>query len=123
MPLPFAPGPLTAIAKNLKRLKQHISRAEEQRYRMMHKLELTSRTARKARTRSLIIITIGGLASKAGLLETFGITLGEDLQKSPEMKEPVGALFKGFLILEEKARSENVLSLWTRQGLEELRKK
>jgi hypothetical protein len=88
---------------------------------MMHKLELTSRTARKARTRSLI--TIGGLASKADLLETFGIVLGEDLQKSPQMKEPVAALFKGFLMLNEMARSEDVLRLWARQGLEELRKK
>ena len=87
----------------------------------MHKFELTSRTAKKTRTRSLI--TIGGLASRAGLLETFGIILGEDLQKSLEMKEPAAALFKGFLILEEMARSEDVLSLWARQGLEELRKK
>jgi hypothetical protein len=88
---------------------------------MMHKLELTSRTARKARTRSLI--AIGGLASKAGLLETFGIILREDLQKSPDMKEPVAALFKGFLVLKEMVRSEDILSLWARQGLEELRKK
>lgn len=88
---------------------------------MMHKLELTSHAARKARTRSLI--QVATLASKAGLLETFGITLGEDLQKSPEMKEPVAALFKGFLVLEEMARSEDVsLSLWVPQGLEELRK-
>ncbi len=87
---------------------------------MMHKLELTFRTARKARTRSLI--AIGGLASKAGLVETFGITLGKDLQKSPEMKEPVAALFKGFLILNEMAGSEDVLNLWAQQGLEELAK-
>ena len=88
---------------------------------MMHKLELTSRTARKARTRSLI--QVASLTSKAGLLETFGIVLGEDLQKSPEMKEPAAALFKGFLVLEEMARSEDVsLSLWVQQGLEELRK-
>ena len=87
----------------------------------MHKLELTSHTARKARTRSLI--QVATLASKAGLLETFGIVLGEDLQKSPEMKEPAAALFKGFLVLEEMAWSEDVsLSLWVQQGLEELRK-
>lgn len=85
----------------------------------MHKFELTSRIARKARTRSLI--AIGGLASKAGLLETFGILLGEDLQKSPQMKEPAAALFKGFLVLNEMAKPEDV-SLWARQGLEELGK-
>jgi len=88
---------------------------------MMHKLELTSRRARKARTRSLI--QVASLASKAGLLETFGIILGEDLQKSPEMKKPVASLFKGFLVLNEMAQSENVHSLWARQGLEELKKK
>ncbi len=87
----------------------------------MHKFELTSRTARKARTRSLI--QIGSLAAKSGLLETFGIILGEDLQKSPQMKEPAAALFKGFLVLEKMARSEDVLSLWARHGLAELRKK
>lgn len=85
---------------------------------MMHKLELTSHTARKARTRSLI--QVATLASKAGLLETFGVTLGEDLQKPPEMKEPVAALFKGFLVLNEMARSEEVHALWAAQGLEEL---
>ncbi len=82
---------------------------------MMHKLELTSRTARKARTRCLIVL--GALVDKAGLLETFGITLGEDLQKSPEMKEPVAALFKGLLVLNEMAKSEDVHELWAQQGL------
>ena len=73
---------------------------------MMHKLELTSHTARKARSRPLI--QLGSLIDKAGLLETFGVTLGEDLQKSPDMKEPVAALFKGFLVLNGIARSEGV---------------
>ncbi len=86
---------------------------------MMHKLELTSHAARKARTRSLI--QVATLASKAGLLDTFGIILGEDLQKSPEMKEPVAALFKGFLVLNDLAKSDEVyLPLWVNQGLEEL---
>ena len=84
----------------------------------MHKLELTSRTTRKARTRSLI--QIGSLAAKSGLLDTFGIILGEDLQKSPDMKEPVAALFKGLLVLNEIAKSEDVHSLWASQGLEVL---
>ena len=88
----------------------------------MNKLELTSRTARKARTRSLI--QVAALCDKSGLLDTFGIILGEDLQKSLQMKEPAAALFKGFLVLEEMARSEDGLSqLWARQGLEELREK
>ena len=117
--LPFAHLSLTALEKRHHRLAQHITRAEEQRYRMMHKLELTSRTARKARSRSLI--QVAALCDKAGLLQTFGIILGEDLQKSPEMKEPVAALFKGFLILNEMVQSGDVsLPLWSRHGLEEL---
>ncbi|MBP9691905.1 MAG: hypothetical protein KBD90_01065 [Alphaproteobacteria bacterium] len=72
---------------------------------MMHKLALTPRTAKRAKIRSLI--TIGALVDKAGLLETFGITLGEDLQKSPEMQEKVASLFEGLLALNERARLEN----------------
>ncbi len=85
---------------------------------MMHKFELTSHAARKARSRSLI--QLGSLIDKAGLLDTFGIILGKDLQKSSEMKEPIAALFKGFLVLNEMARSEEVHALWAAQGLEEL---
>jgi hypothetical protein len=45
------------------------------------------------------------------------------MQKDPEMKEPVAALFKGLLVLDEMANSSEVnLSLWATQGLEELRK-
>ncbi|MBP6952464.1 MAG: conjugal transfer protein TraD [Alphaproteobacteria bacterium] len=88
---------------------------------MMHKLELTSRTARKARTRSLI--QIGALCDKAKVLEAFGIVLGEDLQKSPQMKEPVAALFKGFLDLKEMVSAGEVhQQLYATQGLEALRK-
>ncbi|OJW52793.1 MAG: hypothetical protein BGO67_10440 [Alphaproteobacteria bacterium 41-28] len=86
----------------------------------MSTLEITSHSARRARTRSLV--QLGGLISKAGLLETFNITLGEDLQKSPEMKEPIATLFKGLLILNEMAQSEDIYPLWTYQGLEALAK-
>jgi len=48
--------------------------------------------------------------------------LGEDLQKSPEMKEPIATLFKGLLILNEMAQSEDIYPLWTYQGLEALAK-
>ncbi|MBY0271997.1 MAG: conjugal transfer protein TraD [Alphaproteobacteria bacterium] len=64
---------------------------------MMHKLEFTSRTARKARTRTLI--EVGSLCEKAGVLKSFGIVLGKDLQKDPEMQEPVANLFNEFLRL------------------------
>jgi hypothetical protein len=44
----------------------------------MDTLELTFHKHRKARTRSMI--QLGALISTAGLVETFGITLGKDLQ-------------------------------------------
>ncbi|MBY0293130.1 MAG: conjugal transfer protein TraD [Alphaproteobacteria bacterium] len=73
------------------------------------------------RTRTRFLIQLGGLIEKAGLLKTFGITLGEDLQKAPDMKEPVAALFKGLLVLNELANSEDVdLQLWAEQGLQEI---
>lgn len=87
----------------------------------MTKFELDSRSLRRARTRSLILL--GALMDKAGLLETFGITLGEDLQKSPQMKEPVAALYKGLLELDILANSKDVnIHLWALQGLQALKK-
>lgn len=60
---------------------------------------------------------------KAGLLETFHIELGMDLQKDPEMKEAGASLFKGLLVLNEIANSDAVhLQVLTEQGLEALRK-
>jgi hypothetical protein len=64
---------------------------------MMHKLELISPTARKARTRTLI--QVATLCEKAGVLKSFGIILGKDLQKDPEMQKPAAALFKEFVRL------------------------
>lgn len=85
----------------------------------MNKLEISSHGFRRARTRSLV--QLGALMEKTGLLETFGITLGLDLQKDPNMKEPISALFKGFLVLNELARSDDVyLPLWSQQGLHAL---
>lgn len=78
--------------KTLKRLNQQITKAEEKRYRRMHKLEITSPTAKKARTRTLI--AVGSLCEDAGVLKSFGIILGKNLQKDPAMQEPAAALFK-----------------------------
>lgn len=87
----------------------------------MDTLGLTSHKARKARTRSLV--QLGALVSTAGLIKTFDITLGKDLQRDPEMRDQIAALFKGFLVLNEMVESgEAHLPLWTKQGLEELDK-
>ena len=88
----------------------------------MTMLEIDSLGLRRARTRSLI--ALGGLIKKSGLLETFQIELGLDLQKDPEMKEPVASLYKGLLVLKEMVESGEVsLQIWTVQGLEALAKK
>ena len=109
------------MEKRLSQVNRHLAKTEAQKYRTMDALEITSHGFRRARTRSLI--QLGSLVVKARLVETFQITLGDDLQKDPDTKEPIAALFKGFLVLEEMARSEDVsLSLWVQQGLEELRK-
>jgi len=90
---------VSLTTKTLKRLSQQITKAEEQRYRRMHRLEITSPTAKKARTRTLI--EVGSLCDNAGVLKSFGIILGKDLQKDPEMQEPAAALFKEFVRLSE----------------------
>ncbi|MBL8677203.1 MAG: hypothetical protein JNJ47_07290 [Alphaproteobacteria bacterium] len=88
----------------------------------MNTLEIDSRGLRRARVRSLI--ALGGLIKKSGLLETFQIKLGLDLQKDITMKNNIAALFKGFLLLDEMAQSEDgIRSLWATQGLEELHKR
>ena len=63
------------------------------------------------------MIQLAGLLEKSGLLETFHIILGLDMQKDMTMKEPIAALFKGFLVLNELTKSEKTYSLWSQQGL------
>ena len=63
----------------------------------MDKLGTSSREDRQARTRSMI--QLAGLIEKAGLVETFDITLWEGFQKSPEQKYHVAALYKGLTVL------------------------
>ncbi|MBY0273506.1 MAG: hypothetical protein K2X02_08930 [Alphaproteobacteria bacterium] len=92
-------APYSAKIKTLKRLNKQITKAEEQRYRRMHRLEITSPTAKKARTRTLI--EVGSLCENAGVLKSFGIILGKNLQKDPEMQKPTAALFKEFVRLSE----------------------
>jgi hypothetical protein len=83
----------------------------------MDKLNVTSYEFRRVRTRSLI--SLGGLIVKSGLLETFEISLGLDLQRDPDQKQQVAALFKGLVELNEMAQSDDVhFQLWGAQGLQ-----
>lgn len=112
------------ISKVQKKSKDHYPTSQQsgkEEVRHHNTLEIYSCDVRRARTRSLI--QLGGLIEKAGLIETFHIRLGMDLQKDIDMKEPVAAFYKGLLVLNEMAKSEEVnLPLWTVQGLKELRK-
>ena len=110
------------MEKRLKNLNQQITRAEREKYRIMNTLEITSHGFRRARTRSLI--QLGGLIEKAGLLETFQLTLGDDFQRDPETRELIAALFKGLLVLNEMVQSGDFhLPLLINQGLEALAKR
>lgn len=121
MAVTFALPPFKVLAKGLNRLNQHLNRAETQKRIIMDQLGNTSVGLRKARNRQFI--QLGALIQKAGLLETFEIPLGADLQKDPETKLPVAALFKGLLEFNKMAHSGDVhLPLWGQQGLEELGK-
>lgn len=85
----------------------------------MNSLEITPHGVRRARVRSLILV--GALTEKSGLLDAFDIIVGEDLQKSPSMKEPVAALFKGFLVLKDMVHSGEInKELYAQQGLQAL---
>ena len=65
------------------------------------------------------MIQLAGLIEKAGLMETFDIRLGLDLQRDPEQKHQVAGLFKGLVELNEMANSSDVhIPLWQIQGLE-----
>ena len=87
----------------------------------MSKLNTPSQNLRRSRVHQFI--QLGGLLQKAGLLETFEIPLGADLQKDLELKRPVAALFNALLELNELARSEDFhMQLYAERGLIELRK-
>jgi predicted chitinase len=83
----------------------------------MDQLETTSHAFRRARTRSMI--QLAGLMEKAGLVETFGVRLGLDLQRDPEQKHQVATLYKGLVELNQMAQSNDVHHpTWSIQGLQ-----
>ena len=74
-------------------------------------------TIRKQRTRTLI--QLGGLIEKAGLMETFNISPGDDLQKDIHLKSAMFSLFGGLLEMQESIKKGDIaLPLWTQKGAE-----
>lgn len=96
-------------------MQHRLNRSERDRSHHLHRSGHSSTVQRRARTKSLI--QIGGLCEKAGLLETFGITVGSDLQKDLDMKIPVAAFFKELLDLNDLSKENLHLDLLAQQGL------
>lgn len=73
--------PITGASQMLQtptRNEQKLNRLSLLINREKHKIKQQSRSARKARTRTLI--QVGGLVQKTGLMTAFGIESGDDLQ-------------------------------------------
>ena len=74
-----------------------MAKVEQQRYKMLSRTTPNNTPYRKARTRTLI--QLGGLIEKSGLLESFDISIGDNLQTDLEKKDQVFALLGGLLEL------------------------
>ena len=81
-----------------------------------------SSPARKARTRTLI--QAGGLIEKAGLLETFNLKCGDDLQTDYDLKDEVMAMLGSFIELKQQIENEDLSKTWLSQkGMETLQER
>lgn len=81
----------------------------------MEKNHQTHATFRKLRTRTLI--QLGGLFEKSGLMESFNLKVGDDLQKNIDKKDQVFALLGGLLELKEMMKqNEFPLDLLSQKG-------
>lgn len=69
-----------------------LNRLRAERASIQSQLKRSSKSLRKARTRTLI--QLGGLIHKCGLTEKFGIELGEDLQVDEAAREKAEELIK-----------------------------
>ncbi len=87
----------------------------------MDNLEASSHEMRRKRTKSLI--QLGSLIGQSGLLETFGIVLGKDLQKDLEQKSEVSSLFYGLVMFNQMVVEGEIFQkdLWVQRGLQQLK--
>lgn len=77
---------------------------------------------RRARTRTLI--QLGGLFEKSGLMETFDVQAGDNLQENLEKKENVLAILGGLIELKEMMQNQEFhIDLLTNKGAGFFRKK
>ncbi len=66
----------------------------------------THASFRRARTRTLI--QLGGLFEKSGLMETFDVQVGDNLQENLEKKENVFAILGCLLELKEMMKNQEL---------------
>ena len=69
-----------------------------------------STLARKARTRTLI--QAGGLLEKSGLLTTFNLKCGDDLQKDYHCKNDVMALLGALIEMKDQIENSDLSQTW-----------
>ena len=81
----------------------------------------THSSFRRARTRTLI--QLGVLFEKSGLIETFDVQFGDNLQETLDKKENVFAILGGLLELKEMMQNQEFhIDLLTQKGANNFRK-
>ena len=89
----------------------------------MEKFRKSAPESSKRRKRTRTLIQIGGLVEKAGLLEDFGIAVGDDLQDNVELQSSVAELCGAMLEIKTMIENnEHSPALWRQAGKERLGK-
>jgi len=73
---------------------------------MLERNNQTQSALRRARTRTLI--QLGGLIEKSGLMESFGLETGDDLQKDIGKKESVFALLGALIEIDQMIKNKDL---------------
>ena len=81
----------------------------------MQKHKNSTNERRRQRTRTMI--QAGGLLNKAGLLTSFGIEPGDDLQQDDSLQDNIATLFGALLELQSMVhQNDHSTILWKQRG-------
>jgi hypothetical protein len=81
----------------------------------MRKYKHSTNELRRQRTRTLV--QAGGLLNKAGLLTSFGIKPGDDLQQDDSLQDNIATLFGALLELQSMVhQNDHSTILWKQRG-------
>jgi len=110
---------IISLPKKLQRLRQQLNRLKSTLNRERNKMKQQHQSDRKARTR--LLIQIGGILHKSGLMDAFSIATGADLQDYKN-REKAAALL-GFLVtcFEKNSFDDANLGEWRSIGKRLLR--